>query len=120
MPALVSVLFLIDSRNWPPAHTIFCLWLEMVLKVVAWAISRSNSVFLVSPMYTRGTHVIRLVFLLLICFYYREGVSQPRTQKKRGKTIPSTHTLKGPPVQGDVQKFDMNQVAITKSKHSRV
>ena len=105
MPALVSVLFLIYSHNWPPAHTIFFLWLEIVFKVVAWAILRSNLVFLVSPMHTRGTHVIKLVFLLLVCFYYREGGSQPKTQKKRGKMIPSTHTLQGSPSSGGCAKI---------------
>lgn len=119
MPALVSVLFLIYSHNWPPAHTIFCLWLEMVFKVVAWAISKSNSVFLVSPMYTRGTHVIKLVFLGLVCFNYRKGGFSAKNPEERENDSLYTHP-QGSPSSGDVQKLDMNQIAITKSKHSRV
>lgn len=63
--------------------------------------------------------LIKLVFLLLVCLLQGGGVlSQEPRRKENG---PSTHTLQGSPSsRGDVQKFDMNQVAITKSKYSRV
>ena len=76
---------------------IFCLQLEMVFKVVAWAISGNDSVFLdlFYVLYRRHTRCETcLFFLLLICLLLQWCLSQ-EPRKIQGNNFFSPYTLQG-------------------------
>ena len=69
-----TMLCLKPSHNWLPKPDIFCFYLEMVFKVMAWAISGSYSVFLGISVYAGDMHVTKslLIFLLLMSLFIME------------------------------------------------
>lgn len=65
----------------------FSLHLKMVFKGMASAIL-ATQFSLVSPMYTEGIHVSKLLFCFsLVNLSFIIGTSRPRSQKRRGKII---------------------------------
>lgn len=66
----------------------------MTFKVGTWAISGTNSVFMGSPTYIGGIHVIELLFLflLLICLLLYGHLSQ-KPIKEEGKLFFLPHIL---------------------------
>ena len=82
-----SVLFLMASPNWSstPASPFVFSW-RWYLRWWLGPFQRVISFFWISPIYTRGMHVIKLLFVCYYSVFYSKG-SQPRTWKGRGKII---------------------------------